>query len=173
MAKSLVLTYILWLFGGYLGLHHFYLRRDKQAFLWWCFPGEAWTAVRDFNASCLHLLSCFLVNLVQAANGWHYSWNGLRFLGLQASWGFGFLARVGLGLFNTRLFGWEFTKPTTKSHFCATFENWACRACKKIGPDLFQARGSLEAQHWVGLRARAWACSTIKKINTVVTVPSK
>ncbi|XP_077997750.1 dnaJ homolog subfamily C member 22-like [Glandiceps talaboti] len=35
MAKSLIFTYILWLFGGWLGLHHFYLGRDRQAFVWW------------------------------------------------------------------------------------------------------------------------------------------
>ena len=33
--KSLLLTYILWLFVGWLGLHHFYLGRDIHAFLWW------------------------------------------------------------------------------------------------------------------------------------------
>jgi DnaJ family protein C protein 22 len=34
MVKSKAITYVLWLFGGLLGLHHFYLGRDKQAFLW-------------------------------------------------------------------------------------------------------------------------------------------
>eukprot|EP00096_Caligus_rogercresseyi_P011639 TRINITY_DN4649_c0_g1_i1.p1 TRINITY_DN4649_c0_g1~~TRINITY_DN4649_c0_g1_i1.p1 ORF type:complete len:369 (-),score=67.29 TRINITY_DN4649_c0_g1_i1:243-1298(-) len=38
-SKSLCLTYFLWLIGGPFGLHHFYLRRYKQAFLWFCFPG--------------------------------------------------------------------------------------------------------------------------------------
>jgi len=47
---SVILTYVLWLVGGWLGLHHFYLGRDKQAFLWWstfggCF-GLGW--LRDF-----------------------------------------------------------------------------------------------------------------------------
>ena len=28
-----------WLLGGWLGLHHFYLGRDKQALVWWCLPG--------------------------------------------------------------------------------------------------------------------------------------
>lgn len=47
---SVILTYILWLCGGWVGLHHFYLGRDKQAFLWWstfggCF-GLGW--LRDF-----------------------------------------------------------------------------------------------------------------------------
>ena len=40
MAKSLLLTYIFWLLGGFLGAHHIYLRRYKQAFIWWCFPGN-------------------------------------------------------------------------------------------------------------------------------------
>lgn len=35
-------TYILWLIGGFFGLHHIYLERDAQAFLWWCtFGGYA------------------------------------------------------------------------------------------------------------------------------------
>lgn len=33
--KSLFLTYVLWLFFGWFGVHHFYLRRDRQAFIWW------------------------------------------------------------------------------------------------------------------------------------------
>jgi len=36
---SVIVTYFLWLVGGWLGLHHFYLKRDKQAFVWWCLPG--------------------------------------------------------------------------------------------------------------------------------------
>ncbi|XP_077500249.1 TM2 and DnaJ domain-containing protein wurst [Amblyomma americanum] len=35
MAKSLLVTYLLWLTLGWLGAHHFYLRRDRQAFVWW------------------------------------------------------------------------------------------------------------------------------------------
>lgn len=37
--KSLLTTYVLWLFGGFFGLHHFYLGKDVQAFLWWCTLG--------------------------------------------------------------------------------------------------------------------------------------
>lgn len=33
--KSLLLTYIIWLIWGWLGLHHLYLGRDIQAFIWW------------------------------------------------------------------------------------------------------------------------------------------
>jgi len=33
--KSLFITYLLWAFFGWLGLHHFYLGRDRQAFTWW------------------------------------------------------------------------------------------------------------------------------------------
>jgi|Transcript_84904 DnaJ family protein C protein 22 len=32
---SLVGAYFLWLCGGLFGVHHFYLKRDYQAFLWW------------------------------------------------------------------------------------------------------------------------------------------
>ncbi len=35
MAKSLIITYILWLTSGGLGLHHFYLNRDRHAFVMW------------------------------------------------------------------------------------------------------------------------------------------
>lgn len=37
--KSVFLTYLLWLLGGFFGLHHFYLGRDMQGFLWWCTLG--------------------------------------------------------------------------------------------------------------------------------------
>lgn len=37
--KSVVIAYVLWLFGGILGLHHIYLRRDRHAFVWWCTVG--------------------------------------------------------------------------------------------------------------------------------------
>jgi len=31
----IVAVYLCWLFGGLFGLHHFYLGRDKHAFVWW------------------------------------------------------------------------------------------------------------------------------------------
>jgi len=34
MTKSIKKAYLCWLFGGFFGLHHVYLRRDKQAFVW-------------------------------------------------------------------------------------------------------------------------------------------
>lgn len=37
--KKLWLTYILWAVGGFFGLHHFYLGRDRQAFAYWCTLG--------------------------------------------------------------------------------------------------------------------------------------
>lgn len=33
--KSILWAYIFWLFGGIFGLHHFYLKRDRHAFVWW------------------------------------------------------------------------------------------------------------------------------------------
>lgn len=39
MTKSIVTTYFLWFLGGFFGLHHFYLGRDCQAFLWWATLG--------------------------------------------------------------------------------------------------------------------------------------
>ena len=43
---NVFIAYILWLVGGGVGLHHFYLGRDRQAFIWWatfggCF-GAGW-----------------------------------------------------------------------------------------------------------------------------------
>jgi len=35
MGKSLCLTYFFWLVGGWFGLHHIYLGRDRHAFLIW------------------------------------------------------------------------------------------------------------------------------------------
>jgi DnaJ homolog subfamily C member 22 len=38
--KSLIITYLLWLFLGWLGAHHFYLGRDRHAFVWfWTMGG--------------------------------------------------------------------------------------------------------------------------------------
>lgn len=35
MGKSFFVTYLLWLTVGWLGIHHLYLGRDRQAFVWW------------------------------------------------------------------------------------------------------------------------------------------
>ncbi|XP_055384921.1 dnaJ homolog subfamily C member 22 [Condylostylus longicornis] len=37
--KSIVIAYLLWLFGGIFGAHHLYLRRDRHAFIWLCTLG--------------------------------------------------------------------------------------------------------------------------------------
>ncbi|XP_004521022.1 dnaJ homolog subfamily C member 22 isoform X2 [Ceratitis capitata] len=59
--KSVIIAYIMWLFGGIFGLHHLYLHRDRHAFIWWCtlggYFGVGWLAeialipeyVRDAN----------------------------------------------------------------------------------------------------------------------------
>ncbi|XP_055331823.1 dnaJ homolog subfamily C member 22-like [Paramacrobiotus metropolitanus] len=39
MAKSTMVAYLCWLFGGLLGLHHFYLGRDRHAFTWFATLG--------------------------------------------------------------------------------------------------------------------------------------
>lgn len=64
---SVCVAYLLWLVGGFFGLHHFYLRRYKQAFVWWCFPGgyfgagwfrDLWRIpeyVRDANSEAQHI----------------------------------------------------------------------------------------------------------------------
>ncbi|XP_041374208.1 dnaJ homolog subfamily C member 22-like [Gigantopelta aegis] len=38
MANQTV-TYVLWFFLGWLGVHHFYLKRDRHAFVWWATLG--------------------------------------------------------------------------------------------------------------------------------------
>ncbi|XP_015783492.1 dnaJ homolog subfamily C member 22 [Tetranychus urticae] len=49
MAKSLTVTYLLWLIGGVFGLHHFYLHRDRHGFIYWLtfggYFGMSW--IRD------------------------------------------------------------------------------------------------------------------------------
>ncbi|XP_055628779.1 dnaJ homolog subfamily C member 22-like isoform X1 [Toxorhynchites rutilus septentrionalis] len=37
--KSVLVAYVLWLFGGFFGLHHLYLHQDRRAFIWWCTLG--------------------------------------------------------------------------------------------------------------------------------------
>ena len=32
---SVVVAYVLWFFFGIFGVHHFYLKRDRHAFVWW------------------------------------------------------------------------------------------------------------------------------------------
>jgi TM2 domain-containing membrane protein YozV len=49
---SLFVAYILWLVGGFFGLHHFYLGRDLQAFLWWCLPGGESSLSSSVFGSC-------------------------------------------------------------------------------------------------------------------------
>ncbi|XP_054750324.2 dnaJ homolog subfamily C member 22-like [Lytechinus pictus] len=39
MVKKRSIAYFLWLVGGWFGLHHFYLGRDRHAFVWWCTLG--------------------------------------------------------------------------------------------------------------------------------------
>ena len=39
MAKSLCVAYFLWATLGWFGAHHFYLKRDRHAFVWLCTLG--------------------------------------------------------------------------------------------------------------------------------------
>jgi len=36
---NVCMAYLLWALGGWFGLHHFYLGRDRQALVWWFLPG--------------------------------------------------------------------------------------------------------------------------------------
>lgn len=38
---NVIIAYICWLAGGPLGLHHFYLGRDRHALVWWMSCGGA------------------------------------------------------------------------------------------------------------------------------------
>ena len=64
--KSSFYAYLLWLFTGIFGGHHFYLRRDRHAFVWWTtlggflvgWLGEAFAIpryVRDANDDPKHM----------------------------------------------------------------------------------------------------------------------
>lgn len=65
--KSLLVAYLLWLFGGFFGLHHLYLRRDGHAFFMFCtfggYLGLCWITdavympeyVRQFNTNAFFL----------------------------------------------------------------------------------------------------------------------
>jgi DnaJ family protein C protein 22 len=52
MVKSVAIAYILWFFFGWIGLHQFYLRRDKHAFFTWATLGGV------FGISWLRDLFC-------------------------------------------------------------------------------------------------------------------
>lgn len=59
--KSWFIAFVLWLFGGFFGLHHFYLHRDRHAFITWAtlagYFGFGWfidlfklsSYVKDYN----------------------------------------------------------------------------------------------------------------------------
>ena len=65
--KSLFTAYFLWMIGGIFGLHHFYLHRDRHAFITWAtlagYFGFGWLAdlfklpayVRDYNEDVDHI----------------------------------------------------------------------------------------------------------------------
>ena len=49
--KNVYVAYLLWLIGGCVGLHHLYLGRDRQAFIWWSTLGGVFGFgfLRDFT----------------------------------------------------------------------------------------------------------------------------
>lgn len=99
----ILIAYVLWLVGGTWGLHHFYLGRDRQAFIWWatfggCFglgwfrdlwriPEYIFAANRDsgYIEEFRHKQSFYQ----------RPSFNVVRFCGeLILGWSFGVLARL-------------------------------------------------------------------------------
>ena len=47
---SVTVAYVLWFFFGIFGVHHFYLKRDRHAFVWWATLGGVFGLgwIRDF-----------------------------------------------------------------------------------------------------------------------------
>lgn len=95
--KSVIWAYVLWLFGGIFGVHHFYLRRDRHAFVWWTTLGGfgvGWLGeifripryVRDANEEPKHMED--LINRMTRNKKPPFSMN--RFTGMLMvgySWG--------------------------------------------------------------------------------------
>ncbi|XP_045784946.1 dnaJ homolog subfamily C member 22 [Maniola jurtina] len=94
--KSVFRAYVLWIVGGIYGLHHFYLGRDFQAFVWWSTLGGfgGWLAdvvnlpryVRDANEEPGHMQA--LVKKMRQCKKPPFSVN--RFTGMLAvgyTWG--------------------------------------------------------------------------------------
>lgn len=67
--KSIWTTYLLWLFGGIFGLHHFYLGRDRQAFIWWATLGIYEYMQIDFF-TCIKYQSVFQIAGGYFGVGW-------------------------------------------------------------------------------------------------------
>lgn len=104
MAKSVVVTYILWLVGGWSGLHLFYLGRDRHAFTWWCSAGGFFGigCLRDLvripeyveDANDAHSYTEFLKARIKRGNP---SFSITRFIGeVMVGWMFGHLLRAAI-----------------------------------------------------------------------------
>ncbi len=102
--KSLLLTYILWLFVGWLGLHHFYLGRDLHAFIWWSTFGgmfglgwfrDLWRMpdyVDDANEE-----ASYIDNFKQKVKRGTPQFNVTRFAGqMLVGYFYGFLVRIAI-----------------------------------------------------------------------------
>lgn len=102
--KSLLFTYILWLFLGVFGIHHFYLGRDIHAFLWWSTFGgvfglgwfrDIWRVpdyVDDANEE-----PSYVEHLKQKIKRGTPQFNASRFAGqLLVGYFYGFLVRIAI-----------------------------------------------------------------------------
>lgn len=99
----ILIAYIFWLVGGTCGLHHFYLGRDRQAFIWWatfggCF-GLGW--FRDLWRIPEYIFAAnrdsgYIEDFRHKQRRYpRPSFNIVRFLGeLILGWSFGVLARL-------------------------------------------------------------------------------
>jgi len=65
--KSLCLTYFFWFIGGWFGLHHLYLGRDRHAFLIWSTAGGYWG---NLFISILSILGILFVLFIILGFGW-------------------------------------------------------------------------------------------------------
>ena len=104
MAKNIVIAYVLWLVGGWLGLHLFYLGRDRHAFTWWCTAGGCFGIgwLRDLvripeyveDANDEHSFTEFLKARIKRGNP---SFSIVRFIGeVMVGWLFGHLLRAAI-----------------------------------------------------------------------------
>ncbi|XP_061189329.1 dnaJ homolog subfamily C member 22-like [Saccostrea echinata] len=99
----IMIAYIFWLVGGWWGLHHFYLGRDRQAFIWWatfggCF-GLGW--FRDLWRIPEYIFAAnrdngYLNEFEQKRQYYPYpKFNIVRFAGeIILGWTFGILTRL-------------------------------------------------------------------------------
>lgn len=114
----IMIAYVLWLVGGWSGLHHFYLGRDRQAFIWWstfggCF-GLGWFRdlwrIPEYIFAANRDIGYMREFSYKRKNYKHPPFNTVRFVGqIVLGWAFGALVRLCITEENAyRGLGWLF-----------------------------------------------------------------